>query len=284
MGSVGARALAVVARALGALMLVAVTTHAARAACAVTAPTDLASSGQLSFGVIAPPPTASMPPINQIGFEYDLMAALAGQMCLKPAYTVLAFAGLFPGLDAKKFDAAVAGIGITAQREQSFGFVPYFFGGIRMVVRKGSGLYFKDEQAVCGHSIAVLAGSVEAHDIDKYKDACPAGQQIDARIMPTNNEIVEQLRKGSIEVAFLDWAPVADIVERNPGDFAVASPILSGDGPGQPRHRVAIMLRKDDTAMKDAIGKALALLQADGSYERLLAKWGLQDGNIRQAG
>jgi polar amino acid transport system substrate-binding protein len=284
MGAVGARALAAVARALGALMLVAVATHPARAACAVTAPTDLASSGQLSFGVIAPPPTANMPPINQIGFEYDLMAALAGQMCLKPAYTVLAFAGLFPGLDAKKFDAAVAGIGITAQREQSFAFVPYFFGGIRMVVRKGSGLYFKDEQAVCGHSIGVLAGSVEAHDIDKYKDACPAGKQIDARIMPTNNEIVEQLRKGTVEVAFLDWAPVADIVERNPGDFAVASPILSGDGPGQPRHRVAIMLRKDDTAMKDAIGKALALLQADGSYERLLAKWGLQDGNIRQAG
>ena len=274
----------IVVRALGALMLVAVATHPARAACAVTAPTDLASSGQLSFGVIAPPPTANMPPINQIGFEYDLMAALAGQMCLKPAYTVLAFAGLFPGLDAKKFDAAVAGIGITAQREQSFAFVPYFFGGIRMVVRKGSGLYFKDEHAVCGHSIGVLAGSVEAHDIDKYKDACPAGKQIDARIMPTNNEIVEQLRKGTVEVAFLDWAPVADIVERNPGDFAVASPILSGDGPGQPRHRVAIMLRKDDTAMKDAIGKALALLQADGSYERLLAKWGLQDGNIRQAG
>ena len=116
----------IVVRALGALMLVAVAAHAARAACAVTAPTDLASSGQLSFGVIAPPPTANMPPINQIGFEYDLMAALAGQMCLKPAYTVLAFAGLFPGLDAKKFDAAVAGIGITAQREQSFGFVPYF--------------------------------------------------------------------------------------------------------------------------------------------------------------
>jgi polar amino acid transport system substrate-binding protein len=274
----------VVARALGALMLVAVATHTARAACPVTAPTDLASSGQLSFGVIAPPPTANMQPINQVGFEYDLMAALAGQMCLKPAYTVLAFAGLFPGLDAKKFDAAVAGIGITAQREQSFAFVPYFFGGIRMVVRKGSGLYFKDEQAVCGHSIGVLAGSVEAHDIDKYKDACPAGKQIDARIMPTNNEIVEQLRKGTVEVAFLDWAPVADIVERNPGDFAVASPILSGDGPGQPRHRVAIMLRKDDTAMKDAIGKALALLQADGTYDKLLAKWGLQDGNIRKAG
>jgi ABC-type amino acid transport substrate-binding protein len=26
------------------------------------------------------------------------------------------------------------------------------------------------------------------------------------------------------------------------------------------------------------------LLQADGTYDKLLAKWGLQDGNIRKAG
>ena len=269
---------------LGALLLLAVTSHAARAACPVTAPSDLASSGQLSFGVSAPPPTAAAPPVNQTGFEYDLTAALAQAMCLKSAYTVLAFPGLFPGLDAHKFDAAIAGIGITAQREQSFAFVPYFFGGIRMVARKSSGLFFKDEQAVCGHSIAVLAGSVEAHDIDRDKDACPAGKPIDARILPSNNEIIEQLRKGTVEVAFLDWAPVADVVERNPGDFAVASPILSGDPAGQPRHRVGIMLRKDDAAMKDALGKALSALQADGSYDKLLAKWGLQDGDIRKAG
>jgi polar amino acid transport system substrate-binding protein len=274
----------VVLRALVALMFVAVLGQTARAACPVTPPANLASAGQLSFGTSAPPPVPGTPSLNQTGFEYDLSAALAEAMCLKPAYTQLAFAGLFPGLDAHKYDATIAGIGITAQREQSFAFVPYFFGGIRMVVRNGSGLFFKDEQAVCGHSIAVLAGSVEAHDIDKYKDTCPAGKQIDSRIMPTNNEIVEQLRKGTVEVAFLDWAPVADIVARNPGDFAVASPILSGEPAGEPRHRVGIMLRRDDTAMKDAISKALAALQADGTYDKLLAKWGLQDGDIRKAG
>jgi polar amino acid transport system substrate-binding protein len=274
----------VVLSASGALMLIAAAGQTARAACPVTAPPDLASSGQLSFGVNAPPPTVNAPPINQTGFEYDLMAALAQQMCLKPAYTVLAFAGLFPGLDAHKFDAAVSGIGITAQREQTFSFVPYFFGGIRMVVRKDSGLFFNNELAVCGHSIGVLAGSVEAHDIDRNKDACPAGKQIDARIMPNNNEVVEQLRKGTLEVAFLDWAPAADVVARNPGDFVVASPILSGDPAGQPRHRVGIMLRKDDAAMKDALGKALSALQADGSYTKLLAKWGLQEGDIGKAG
>ncbi|HEX5328349.1 MAG TPA: transporter substrate-binding domain-containing protein, partial [Acetobacteraceae bacterium] len=175
------------------LLLLASGTDAWAASCPVAAPADLASPGHLGFGTSAPPPAPGLPPVNQTGFEYDLSAALAQAMCLKPAYTVLAFAGLFPGLQAHKFDAAIAGIGITAQRQQSFDFVPYFIGGIRLMVRKDSGLYFKDEQAVCGHSIAVQAGTVEAHDIDKVKATCPAGKPMDVRIMPSNNEIVEQL-------------------------------------------------------------------------------------------
>ena len=221
-----------VPRTLVVLALITAAAQTAHAACPVAPPPGLANAGQLTFGTSTPPITPNTPPVNQAGLEYDLSAALAEAMCLKPSYTVLAFAGLFPALQAHKYDAAIAGIGITAQREETFSFVPYFFGGIRMMVRKSSGLYFKDETAVCGHSIAVLAGSVELHDIDKYKDICPAGKKIDVVIMPNNNEIVEQLRKGTVEVAFLDWGPIADVVKRNPGDFAIASPILSGEPPG----------------------------------------------------
>jgi polar amino acid transport system substrate-binding protein len=257
---------------------------AARAACPVAAPAGLVSPGQLGFGTTNPPPAPGLKPINLAGFEYDLSVALAQAMCLKPAYTVLAFAGLFPALDAHKFDLAIAGIGITAQRAQTFAFVPYFLGGIRLLVRKGSGLFFHDERQVCGHSIAVLAGSVEARDIDKYKATCPKAQPMAVRILPSNNEIVEQLRKGTVQVAFLDWAPVADIVARNPGDFAIGSPILTGEPPGQPRHRDGLMMRKDATALQQAVSAGLARLEADGTYDKLLAKWGLQEGDIRKGG
>lgn len=253
------------------------------AACPVQTPTGLTNPGDLTFGTTNPPPAPGLKPINLAGFEYDLTVALSRTMCLKPAYVVLAFPGLFPGLDAHKFDVAIAGIGITPKREQSFAFVPYFLGGIRMVVRKGSSLYFKDEREVCGHSIAVLAGSVEAHDIDKYKTTCPAGKPIDVRIMPSNNEIVEQLRKGTVQAAFIDWAPAVDVVARNPGDFAIGSPVLTGEPTGQPRHRDGLMLRKDDTALKQAVSQALARLEAEGTYEKLLTKWGLQEGDIRKA-
>ena len=60
--------------------------------------------------------------------------------------------------------------------------------------------------------------------------------------------------------------------------YIVAS---GGEPPGEPRHRVGFMLRKGDTSMKDAIAAAIKQLQSDGTYDSLLKKWGLKDGDIR---
>ena len=261
----------------------AVVAGVARAAgCPVKAPSNLVQAGTLTFGTINPPAPAGVTVPPQQGFEEDLVRALAETMCLKPQFTALAFAGLFPALNAQKFDGAIAGIGVTAEREKSFDFVPYLLGGLRMVVRKDSGLYFKSEADVCGHRIAALAGSVQARDLEKYKPGCPADKPMDIVIYPTNNEIAEQLRKGTVQVVFFDWSPAGAMVERNPQDFALGSPVLSGEPPGEPRHRVAIMLRKGDAPMKAAIEQALDALRKNGSYEKLLAKWGLQEGNLRK--
>ena len=84
-------------------------------------------------------------------------------------------------------------------------------------------------------------------------------------------------------MVFFDWSPAAAMVERNPQDFALGSPILSGEPPGAPRHQVAIMVRKGDTQVRPAIEQALATIQKDGTYDSLLAKWGLQEGDIRKS-
>jgi ABC-type amino acid transport substrate-binding protein len=262
------------------LAALAATAHAAD--CPVKPPSHLAQSGALTFGTTNPPAPDGVTVPPQQGLEEDLVRALAGTMCLKPQFTALAFAGLFPALNAQKFEAAIAGIGVTAEREKSFDFVPYLLGGMRMVVRKDSGRYFKSEADVCGFRIAALAGSVQARDLEKYKSGCPQDKPMDVVIYPTNNEIAEQLRKGTVQVVFFDWSPAAAMVERNPQDFALGSPILSGEPPGEPRHRVAIMVRKGDAQVKAAIEQALAAIQKNGTYDSLLAKWGLQEGDIRK--
>jgi polar amino acid transport system substrate-binding protein len=269
---------------LAAALLLAMAPGAMAASCVVPAPAELASAGKLTIGTTHMPPPPGMKPDPQAGVEYGLAAALAEALCLKPDYVALAFAGLFPALNAKKFDVAMAAIGISAERAQAYDFVPYFLGGLRLVVRKDSGLFFKEEIELCGHSVAMLAGSVEVQDLDKYKDKCPAGKPMDMRIFPSNPEVLEQLRKRTVEAIFIDWPPAAFVIAGNPQDFAFGSPILSGEPPGQPRRKRGIMLRKGDAAMKAALDKAMAALIADGTYDKILKEWGLSDGDVRNNG
>jgi polar amino acid transport system substrate-binding protein len=101
------------------------------AADCVPAPTDLTSSGQLRIAThLTTPPQGFLDNDKPAGFAIELGNAIAEQMCLKAEFVNIAFAGMFPGLNAKKFDTILAGVGITPERQQSFDFVPYFQGGL----------------------------------------------------------------------------------------------------------------------------------------------------------
>ncbi|MBV8074508.1 MAG: transporter substrate-binding domain-containing protein, partial [Candidatus Eremiobacteraeota bacterium] len=216
------------------------------------------------------------------GSDVEIMQAIGDQMCLKTEFVNQAFAGLFPGLNAKKFDLVTAAVGITAQRQESLDFIPYFWGGLRLLTKTSSGLKFQHEQEACGYSIGALAGSVEDRDLAKYKPNCPAAKPMDVHTFPSNNEVVEQLHKGTIQIAFLDWPLAAYTVQKSNGELMVASPVLTGEPPGEPRHREGITFRKGDADLEKAVGAAFANVQKNGTYDKILAKWNLADGDIRK--
>ena len=257
---------------------------AAAADCPIKPPGDLVTSGTLTFGtMLSTPPQVYAEAGEPAGLDVDVAKAVAARLCLKPAFVNLAFPGLFPGLNAKKFDAVIAGIGITPQREEVFDFVPYFKGGIRLVVRKASKLEFKDENGLCAHSVATVTGSVESRALERANaETCPEGKKVDIKTYPSFNEAVQQLRKSVVDVAFVDW-PFAAYVTTLMPDLAVGSPILSGT-PGRPRNREGIVVRKGDSATREALAQAFAAVASSGEYDKLLAKWHLDEGDIRANG
>ncbi len=269
---------------LGSLALIAwtVSLGAAVADCAIKAPTTLVSAGTLTFGTaLSTPPQDFDDHGEPAGFDIDVGKAVAGRLCLKPAFVNLAFPGLFPGLGARKFDAVVAGLGITPQREEVFTFVPYLQGGIQLVVRKDANLAFKDVAGLCGHSVATVTGSVEARALEATnKDTCAAGKAIAIKVYPSFNEAVQQLLKGNSEVAFVDWPFAAYIINLMP-NLALGSPALSSTS-GR-RNREGIATRKDDAATHEAIQQALAAVESSGDYDKILDHWHMREGDIRQA-
>jgi len=61
----------------------------------------------------------------------------------------------------------------------------------------------------------------------------------------------------------------------------VRSPILS-DAPGRPRNKQGLVVRKGDSETATTLADALGRVQANGEYEKILAKWNLSDGDIRR--
>ncbi len=250
--------------------------------CAVKPPPDLVAPGMLTVGSnMSTPPQMYIDKGQPAGFEIDLARAIAGTMCLKPQLVNIAFGGLFPGLVARKFDYITSGLGVTPQREQVFDFVPYLAGGIQLVVRKDSGLTFKDETGLCGHSVATISGTTQAKAIERVNQAlCKPGQKIDLKYFPSFNDAVIQLRKKSADVAFVDWSFAAYVTNLMP-ELALGSPIISGR-PEVPRNKLGMAIRKGDKPMHDAVSAAMAVLQKNGEYDKILRKWHLENGDIRK--
>ena len=249
--------------------------------CPVRAPAELITPGKLTIAThLTTPPQAFLENEKPAGFAVEIGEALAQQMCLKAEFVNMAFAGLFPGINAKKFDTIIAGVGITPQRQESFDFVPYFQGGVRLLNRKESLRTFKTEDELCGLSVATQTGSTEAIGLERAnKETCPDGKKITIMGYPNFNEAVQQLRKNVAEVAFVDW-PFANYLAQAVPEFKLASPILSGT-PGKPRNKHGMVVRKGDAAMATALSDALKRIQASGQYDKILAKWNLSEGDIR---
>ena len=248
------------------------------------APPKLVEAGYLTIGsALAAPPMGFVTDGKPSGFDPEMITAVAERMCLKPKIMNLSFQGLFPGLIGGKFDVIASQVGITDARKEVFDFVPVFVGGLRLVTTKGSALRFTTESDVCGHSASIVAGSSQMAALDRVKGSCPAGRPMTLKVFSSQIEALNEVAKHNVDVAYVDWPVAAYLVQQRPDDFVEASPVLSGKGPGTPRNRNGIVVRKGETAMRDAVAASVKAVMASGTYDAILKTWKLADGDLRKA-
>lgn len=270
---------------LAAVAALLLTGTAARAAdTCLPPPPDLIETGTLTVGLsLATAPTAFILNDEPAGIDPDLIRALAKTMCLKPKFVNMAFAGLFPALIAKKIDVIHSQVGITDVRKQTFDFVPVFVGGIRLISGKKTGLFFQSEADTCGSTVAIMGGSTQQAALQKVKEACPADKVLTLKPFGGQAEALNDVSRGSSQAAFVDWGVATYAVKLKPDDYMIASPILSGKGPGTERNRIGIVFRKGETANAQAVQAAFDRVVASGQYDTLLETWNLGEGDIRKA-
>jgi polar amino acid transport system substrate-binding protein len=209
-----------------------------------------------------------------VGLDADLAQALGQVLGLKVNVVNATFATIIPGLASGKYDLGISSFTDTKEREKTVDFVTYFVAGTSFYVKSDGGPNVRSLADLCGHTVAVEQGTTQQADAQAQAEKCkPAGKPgMTAAAFNDQNAVNLALSSGRAQVAMAD-SPVAGYqVRQSNGTFKV-----TGSPYGTAPYGIAI---PKDNGMADPILAAVTHLMTDGTYTKILGKWGVEGGAI----
>jgi polar amino acid transport system substrate-binding protein len=203
---------------------------------------------------------------NQIvGFDIDIVNAIAKQQHLKLRIVNTPFTSIFASLNNGDVDLVISGVTINDKRKQSFDFsAPYFDARQLIAVPKNSPV--KSLKDLDDKKVSVVSGST-ADDV-MSREVGKTNPNI--RRFESTPLIISELASGGVDAAIGDNGVIAYRVSQNPG-------LKTVEDANFPKEYYGIVVRKGDKALLDKIDAGLAAIRADGSYNVIYKKWFNQD-------
>jgi polar amino acid transport system substrate-binding protein len=247
----------------------------------IAVPDDLKAKGTLTVGT-----DASYPPIEFMGadgrtvegLDADLAKALAGTMGLEAKVEHATFDSILPGLTTKKFDVGMSGFTDTKEREETVDFVTYFSAGTAFFVKAQGGPAINTLDDLCGRRLALQKGTAQVEDAEAQQAKCAAAGKPAIEVMTFPDQPGANLAviSGRADVGMTDSPVAAYQAKQSGGQLKVV-----GEPYGTAPYGIA--LPKGSPLVKP-MQAALKALIADGTYGKILAKYGIEAGAIAEPG
>ncbi len=212
-----------------------------------------------------------------IGMDADLMNALGAVMGLKVKIVNAPFASILAGLTAGKYDVGASSFTDTKAREKTVNFVDYFVAGESFFTKSSGGVNISGIAALCGHSVAVEQGTTELADANTQSKKCKAEHKAGVTVVtyPDQNSANLALSSGRVQLGFADSPVAAYQVKKSNGAFK-----LVGASYANAPYGLAVT---KPGGLDKAIQAGLLVLMKNGTYTKILDKWGVQAGAIKPA-
>ena len=225
---------------------------------------ELVKAGQLTTCTHLPyPPFQSEIDGKVQGFDVALIDLVADELGVKQEILDTPFENFKTGafLNSGECDLAAAGMTITDERKKNVDFSdPYFNATQAVLVDKGSGV---------GSLADVKAKNVKlGAQAQTTGEDYAKGQGFDPVSFESSDAVLNGLRTGQVKAVVIDYPVVQGWLKdkANADAFRVAEQIDTGEEYG-------FTVKKGNTALREAIDKALADAEADGTYKKLYEKW-----------
>jgi polar amino acid transport system substrate-binding protein len=196
------------------------------------------------------------------GFEVEVAEAMAAKMGLKVEWKALSFDALLTGLRQDRWDMVIASHGITDERAKAVTFTEphYCSGGV--IIAKDAAI--KTAAHLTGKVIAVQTGTTYMENVKKVS----AVKEV--KNFPQDTDARAALASGRVDAWVTDRFVALNALSANPGAGMKMGDFLFVE-------RIASAVAKGNASLAGELNKALAAIQADGSYAAISKKWFNED-------
>jgi polar amino acid transport system substrate-binding protein len=245
-------------------------------------PASVRSRGTLMLGTTLIPGTSGLPhagvaPDGQaIGLDVDLRNAVAKVLGITWNVQYGTFDTVIPGVQNGKFDVGMDDFGVTAAREKVVDFSTYLTDGQAFLAPGNSPLSsVASLTSLCGLTVATGAGTTFQEILTKGAAKCPAAgkKPYQVQLFSQTAAIWLGLANGKVDIYFgptlslkYDVTHIADV--KFLGQFS-STPVGLVTAKGSPLAK----------PLSDAVNKLIS----DGSYAKILGKWGVGSSGITKS-
>lgn len=196
-----------------------------------------------------------------VGFDMDIIKAVARAVGDEAKIQNMQFAGIIPALQTNMIDVAVAAITITDERKKQVLFSdPYYDVGLAMVIKAANKDKYAELKDIEGKAICAQIGSTGSLLAQSVKGA---------KVMNFDQvaEALMELKMGGCEAALLgDTTARHYQSQHNDKDLLIVPHLYN---PKQ----VGFAVSKNNKALVEKLNKGLAAIKASGEYDKIYEKW-----------
>ena len=193
------------------------------------------------------------------GFEIELGDELCSRAQLKCQWVVNDWESIIPNLQDDKYDAIMAGMSITEEREELIDFTrPYYPPAPSAFA------------ALAGADAAVVEGKVAVQTATVQADYLQ-GRVAEILEYPVAEDAVEAVLNGEADSTFAGDSYLKDVVENSQGKLSFVGPeVILELGTG-------IGVRQGDENLREKLDHAIQIMKEDGTLNELIRKWFKED-------
>jgi polar amino acid transport system substrate-binding protein len=210
-----------------------------------------------------------------VGFDVDLVNAIAATLGVRAEYKESDFAKIIPAVQQGTYDMGMSSFTDSKERQQQVDFVDYFSAGTQWAQPSGKTV---DPNNACGLRVAVQSDTVQDTDeIPAKSDACvKAGKPaINKQKYDSQADATNALVLGRVDAMSADSPVTAYAIKQSNGKIEKAGEIFDSAPYGYPVAK--------GSPLGPVLQKAVQALIDNGTYKAIAGSWGVQEGAITQS-